>query len=108
MDRRLSTCNSLLARHAFVAGFTHATKGHLLPVTIILYSKQNCPGCTATKRRLEKLRLAYTEKRVDEDPVALAHIKGLGYSQAPVIELSTNRSWSGFRPDLIETITESA
>ena len=35
-------------------------------MTIILYSKTNCVYCTKAKGLLEKLRLDYTEKKLEE------------------------------------------
>lgn len=36
---------------------------------ITVYSKSNCPNCTAAKQLLEKEGLAYTELNLDDDSV---------------------------------------
>lgn len=77
-----------------------------LNTTITLYTKPNCVQCDATKRRFAQLGIPHTEIDVTEDAEALAHIKTLGYLQAPVVELPNGRSWSGFRPDLIKNLKE--
>ena len=71
---------------------------------IALYSKPDCVQCVATKRRMDRLGLEYTEVDVSEDADALAFIKGLGYMQAPVVVLDDDAHWSGNRPDLIKQI----
>ena len=37
-----------------------------MTMTIIIYSKTNCVYCTKAKGLLEKLRLDYTEKKLEE------------------------------------------
>jgi glutaredoxin-like protein NrdH len=72
---------------------------------ITVYSKPDCVQCTATYRALDRAALPYTVVDVTTDPEALATIKALGYLQAPVVVAGTDH-WSGFRPDLLATITE--
>lgn len=71
---------------------------------ITVYSKPLCVQCDATKRALNKAGIAYDVVDVTEDAEALAHIKSLGYVQAPVV-ISGADHWSGFRPDKIKAIT---
>ncbi|WP_010532627.1 glutaredoxin-like protein NrdH [Brachybacterium squillarum] len=70
---------------------------------ITVYSKPLCVQCDATKRALNKAGVAYDVVDVTEDAEALAHIKSLGYVQAPVV-ISGEDHWSGFRPDKIKAI----
>ena len=72
---------------------------------ITVYSKPNCPQCTATYRKLKSLNAEY--RSVTQDPEALSFIQSLGYSQAPVVVVrdaqgNVMRHWSGFRPDMIK------
>jgi glutaredoxin-like protein NrdH len=58
--------------------------------------------------------LEYTAVDVTEDPAALAFVKGLGYSAAPVVYTSYDdggsapfdEHWSGFNADRIKAIVK--
>lgn len=74
---------------------------------ITVYSKPRCPQCVATYRKLDGLGVEYGSVDVSEDAEALSFIRGLGYSQAPVVVVRDVRGavvkhWSGFRPDMIK------
>ncbi|MGO4251259.1 glutaredoxin domain-containing protein [Paenarthrobacter sp. TAF1] len=71
---------------------------------ITLYSRTVCQPCKATKRKLEKHGLAYTELNVEENESAAQFLRDAGYTEAPVVITSDGREWTGFRPDLIEAI----
>ena len=74
---------------------------------ITLYTKPDCVQCEQTKRLFEREGIKpETVIDVTEDDAALAHIKDLGYLQAPVVVLkddegAVTQHWSGFRPDII-------
>ena len=70
---------------------------------ITVYSKPMCVQCDATKRALNKAGVAYSVVDITEDAEALAHVKSLGYIQAPVV-ITDEDHWSGFRPDKIKTL----
>jgi len=68
---------------------------------ITLYSKpKGCVQCDATKRKFKKEGIEYTDVDVTQDATALEFIKGLGYSQAPVVYVSkadgSIAHWSGY------------
>lgn len=74
---------------------------------ITVYSKPNCPQCTATQRKLKSLNATYESIDVTQDSEALSFIRLLGYSQAPVVVVrdtqgNVTKHWSGFRPDMIK------
>lgn len=73
---------------------------------ITVYSKPNCPQCTATYRKLKSLGLPHDSIDVTEDAEALAFIRALGYQQAPVVVVregeEVKKHWSGFRLDLLK------
>lgn len=75
-------------------------------VTVTLYSKPfGCVQCDATKRKFRKEGVDYTDVDVTEDETALSFIKSLGYSQAPVVFVSTpqgDHHWSGYNVDDID------
>jgi glutaredoxin-like protein NrdH len=82
-------------------------------VAVVLYSKpKGCVQCDATKRKLKKHNIHYTEVDVTQDETALNFIKGLGYSAAPVVYVSTIEGdvhWTQFDVNKIaEHITERA
>ena len=73
-------------------------------MSITVYSKPRCPQCDATYR---KMGVAHESVDVTKDEESLNPIKGLGYSQAPVVAVRGGdgailESWGGFRPDRIE------
>lgn len=78
-------------------------------MTITVYSKPACPACDATIRALNRYGLGYTVVDLSTDTDALAHVRELGYQQAPVVVVDTGhgqvRHWSGFRLDLIRGLT---
>ena len=71
--------------------------------TITVYTKPNCVQCNATYRALDSKGIEYDVLDLSEDPAALAHVKSLGYLQAPVV-VTDEDHWSGFRPDKIDEL----
>lgn len=71
--------------------------------TITVYTRSACVQCTATKRKLDHLGVAYETVDLDVDEVALEHVKGLGYLQAPVVEAGSAH-WSGYDPGRLEKL----
>ncbi|OAN13278.1 NrdH-redoxin [Photobacterium jeanii] len=72
---------------------------------IIVYSKPACVQCTATQRALESKGIQYRYIDLSTDSAAQEHVLSLGYRQAPVVVAGKDH-WSGFRPDLINRITQ--
>lgn len=71
---------------------------------ITLYSKPNCPQCDQSKKVLGRAGIDFEVKDVTEDPEAHAFVVTLGYSAAPVVYVSEDQHWSGFRPDRIRAL----
>ena len=73
---------------------------------ITVYSKPNCPQCTATYRKLKALGLPFNSIDVTEDAEAAKFVRSLNYSAAPVVVVregaQIKEHWSGFRPDLLK------
>lgn len=65
-----------------------------------VYTKENCPPCKATKRKLDKEGIAFEEVPLESTPGASDYIKSLGYMQAPVV-ITPEDSWSGYIPGKI-------
>ncbi|QCR35233.1 glutaredoxin-like protein NrdH [Nissabacter sp. SGAir0207] len=73
-------------------------------MSIIIYSKPDCVQCNATYRTLDRQGIAYQVVDLTTDEAALHHVKSLGYQQVPVI-VAGDAHWSGFRPDLLSTLS---
>ncbi len=74
------------------------------PRAIALYTKPDCVQCVATKRRMDRLGLEYTEVDITEEPDAYDYVIELGAKSAPVVVLDDGTTWFGNRPDLIDKI----
>lgn len=70
---------------------------------VTLYTKNNCHGCNATKRKLDENGVAYTEKNVDTDERARDKVIALGFQQMPVVITDTD-SWYGYDPGKLDTL----
>lgn len=75
---------------------------------IDLYSKPRCVQCTATLRAFASRGLVAGRDFTEHDLSAPANAEALewimgdlGYREAPVVVVSDEHHWSGFRPDLI-------
>ncbi|WP_109527250.1 MULTISPECIES: glutaredoxin family protein [Nocardia] len=77
-----------------------------MPPDVTLYSSPGCQPCKATARKLDQLGIAHARIDVTEDPDALAYIKGLGYTAAPVVVAGEDH-WTGFRLTKIEALAAS-
>lgn len=77
------------------------------PHAVAVYTKPNCQQCTATKRRLDRRGIDYTEIDITEDQDAYDYVISLGHQQAPIVVLDDGTHWSGFRLDRIDQITNT-
>lgn len=75
---------------------------------VIVYSQPGCAPCAASKRKLTKLGIPFSERDVSVDDAARAELISLGYQQTPVVMVGDFDSWAGYRPDRIEGIKELA
>lgn len=79
---------------------------------VTLYSKPLCVQCDATKKRLTRDGIEFTEVDLTEHAAAREYVtEDLGYAQAPVVvvEDGTDQNhWSGFRPDLLKPLARTA
>jgi glutaredoxin-like protein NrdH len=76
-------------------------------MTVTVYTKPACVQCNAPYRALDKKGIAYESVDISQDAEALERLKALGYMQAPVV-VTDQDHWSGFRPDKIAGLAESA
>jgi glutaredoxin-like protein NrdH len=70
---------------------------------VTVYSKNNCVQCKMTKRFLEQHQVEFKEINLDEQPEFIDHVKGLGFSAAPVIE-TLSETFSGFQPAKLKAL----
>jgi len=74
---------------------------------IIIYTKDNCVQCNATKSAMDRHGIVYQLINLDAQPEAADSLKALGYRQVPVV-MADNDHWSGFRPDKIAALRQPA
>lgn len=67
---------------------------------IIIYTKDHCVQCNATKNAMDRNGIPYQLINLDVQPEAVDRLKSLGYRQLPVV-MANDEHWSGFRPDKI-------
>ena len=68
---------------------------------ITVLSKPGCVQCNATYRALDGAGLLYEVLDVTQDDQALALAHSTGITSMPIV-LDGDRSWGGFRPDMIQ------
>lgn len=74
-------------------------------MTITVYTLPACVQCETTKRYLEKQEIEFNTVDISSDADAAELVRGLGYTQAPVVVVETDErawSWSGFRLDRLQ------
>ena len=69
-------------------------------MSIIIYTRNNCVQCHATKRAMESRGVAFEMVNIDTVPDAADSLRAQGFRQLPVV-IAGETSWSGFRPDMI-------
>lgn len=70
-------------------------------MSVTVYVKPACVQCNATKRALDKHAIGYECVDLAADDNARDYVMSLGYLEAPVIVVSDEEHWSGYRPDRI-------
>ena len=73
---------------------------------ITVWSKPACVQCKAVYRALDKKGVEYEIKNLPDFPEKLAEFKAAGLMQAPVVEATGHKTFSGFQPDSIEAIID--
>lgn len=72
-------------------------------MNITVYTTANCVQCNSTKRYLDKHDVAYQTVDLNEDAEAMAMVKELGYTAAPVV-IAGDKHWSGFRIERLKNL----
>ena len=71
-------------------------------MTIIIYSKTNCVYCTKAKGLLEKLRLDYTEKKLEEFESVDKMLEDIGKQVRQMPQIKINGDLIGGYNQLVE------
>ncbi|MGW0245088.1 glutaredoxin family protein [Nocardia goodfellowii] len=75
---------------------------------VTVYSRANCPQCSATKIYLRKHGVDFTEVDITYKPIVSAALIEQGFKQVPVVEWfidGKTGSWSGFESERIEELS---
>lgn len=72
-------------------------------MSIIIYTRNDCVQCHATKRAMESRGVAFEMVNIDQVPDAADTLRAQGFRQLPVV-VAGDTSWSGFRPDAINRL----
>lgn len=73
-------------------------------MTVQVFSKPTCVQCSATYRMMDKEAIDYAIVDISQDDDAFEKVLSLGYRELPVVQVSEEHHWSGFRPDLIKAL----
>ena len=73
-----------------------------MTMTIIIYSKTNCVYCTKAKGLLEKLRLDYTEKKLEEFESVDKMLEDIGKQVRQMPQIKINGDLIGGYNQLVE------
>lgn len=71
---------------------------------VLVYSKNNCAQCRATKQFLDRNDVVYKEVNLDEHPEEIDTVKAMGFSSLPVVVAKGVQPFFGFRPDILEEL----
>lgn len=70
---------------------------------VTVYTTPECVQCNSTKRMLDKHNVPYETVDLSQDPEALAMVRELGYTAAPVV-IAGDKHWSGFRIEKLKNL----
>ena len=70
---------------------------------ITVWSKPQCVQCDATKRKLDKAGIAYTEHDLTEHPDKAAEFRDQGYATAPIV-ITPRGAWAGYQHDHLKRL----
>ena len=73
-----------------------------MTMTIIIYSKTNCVYCTKAKGLLDKLRLDYTEKKLEEFESVDKMLEDIGKQVRQLPQIKINGDLIGGYNQLVE------
>lgn len=71
---------------------------------VTVYTLPACVQCESTKKFLTKNDVPFEVVDLSQDESAMELVKTLGYQAAPVV-IAGEKHWSGFRPDMLNTLS---
>jgi glutaredoxin-like protein NrdH len=79
-------------------------------ITVYSLPASICVRCRAVEISMRRKGIEIVKVEVDNDPKAMAYIKSLGYSEAPVIVVTEGEEvvdhWSGYSEEKITSLKE--
>ena len=63
-----------------------------------------CVQCNQTKLLMDRLAIPYVEVDLRENPHLVEKFKELGHLTAPIVTVSDNQIWSGFKYEFIKAL----
>ncbi|KAF2418200.1 glutaredoxin family protein [Microbacterium sp. B35-30] len=91
----------MLTRHQLQHPGLHA--GSSAEVITVYTTGPACMRCTLTKRMLAQKGVRFIEVDIRDNQAAREYVvDDLGYTEAPVVVVSDEDHWSGFRPDKLD------
>ena len=76
-------------------------------MAVTIYTTPNCPACSHTINWLKRRGMSYEVHKLEDSTPAMELAKAMGWTTAPIV-IADAASWSGFRPDLIDQISQNA
>lgn len=74
---------------------------------ITVFTKNGCPQCEMTKNVLKGEGIEFEVRNVEEDQEAYDYVvEVLQLRQMPVVEVEGQEPFTGFRPDLLQSLGE--
>jgi len=71
---------------------------------VTVYTLPSCVQCESTKKYLKNRDVSFEVVDLSENSDAMELVKRLGYQAAPVV-VAGDEHWSGFRPDLLNSLS---
>lgn len=73
---------------------------------MVIYTKDTCPACEATKKFLDNNNIKYIENNIDEKDSYREELLEHGYSSVPVIFLENGETILGFDLQKLQKLTK--
>lgn len=77
-------------------------------MTVTVYVAPGCPGCNATKAKLEKLGIPFDEQPLNDEVVDEVKSQSPGERLMAPIVRAGEQLWAGFRPDRLTALAGAA
>lgn len=75
--------------------------------SITVFTTGTCQQCRMTEKHMTKNGLSFRIIRLENEPTIAAKLRSMGFMQAPIVQITGEQAqiWSGFRPDLIDSLS---